>query len=123
MARSVPEWIGKTDDSKVPPRVRLRVFEKFGGRCYLSGRIIRPGDRWEIEHVVALSNGGENRESNLAPAIADDHKQKTAQDRALKKKTDRTKKKFLGISKSKNPLPGSRASKWKRKIGGGIVRR
>lgn len=29
MARSVEEWIGRTDDAKVPPRVRLRIFERF----------------------------------------------------------------------------------------------
>ena len=95
--RAVPEWIGKTDDSQVPPRVRLRVFEHFGGRCYLSGRLIRPGDKWEIEHMVALSNGGGNRESNLAPVLAEEHKVKTAQDRSVKAKTDRMRKKHLGI--------------------------
>jgi len=123
MARSVDEWIGATDDSKVPPRVRVRIFEKFGGRCYLSGRVIRPGDRWEIEHVVALSSGGQNRESNLAPVCIEAHKEKTKEDVKTKSKIARVKKKHLGLGKSSNPLPGGRGSKWKKKIGGGIVRR
>ena len=42
MSRAVPEWIGKTPDTKVPPRVRLRVFEKHDGTCHISGRKIRP---------------------------------------------------------------------------------
>lgn len=123
MARSVEEWIGKTDDSAIPPRVRLRVFERFGGRCYLSGRQLRPGDRWEIEHVVALSNGGEHRENNLAPVCVEAHKEKTKTDVKTKSKIARVKKKHLGLSKSKNPMPGGRGSKWKKKIGGGIVPR
>jgi 5-methylcytosine-specific restriction protein A len=123
MARSVDEWIGKTDDAKVPPRVRLRVFEAYSGKCYLSGRIIRPGDRWELEHILALARGGEHRESNLAPVLPEPHRAKTKEDVKIKSKIARVKKKHLGLGKSSNPMPGSKASKWKKKIGGGIVRR
>lgn len=94
--RSLPEWIGKTPDTPAPPRVRLRVFEAYGGRCYLSGRKIVPGDKWELEHKLALSLGGENREANLAPALKDAHKAKTASDVKAKAKADRVRKKHLG---------------------------
>ena len=97
--RSVPEWIGKTDDEKVPPRVRLRIFDAYGGACYLSGRKIRAGDRWDLDHIKALSAGGEHRESNLAPALVEAHKEKTKADVAIKAKTDRVRKKHLGIWK------------------------
>jgi len=30
MPRSIPEWIGRIDDTPVPPRVRLRALERFG---------------------------------------------------------------------------------------------
>lgn len=96
--RSVPEWIGATPDTPIPPRVRLRVFEAYGGVCYLSKRKIRAGDKWEAEHVIALANGGENRERNLAPALVEPHKAKTANDVAIKAKTDRIRKKHLGIA-------------------------
>lgn len=86
-ARSVPEWIGSTPDAKVPPRVRLRIFEREEGRCHLSGRKIRPGDLWDLDHKVALVNGGEHRESNLFPAMRDKHHKKTAEDVAEKAKT------------------------------------
>lgn len=95
--RSVPEWIGATPDAAIPPRVRLRVFEAHGGICHLSGRKIMPGDLWDLDHVRALINGGEHRESNLAPALRDKHREKTAVDVALKAKTDRIAKKHLGI--------------------------
>lgn len=122
-ARSVPEWIGATPDAPIPRRVRLRVFERAGGICHISGRKIRPGDKWEIDHVIALVNGGENRESNLAPALADAHRAKTREDVAQKAKDRRVKAKHLGQWESRQKLPGSRVGKWKRKVSGETVLR
>lgn len=121
--RSTKEWIGKTDDAKVPDYVRLRVFDRADGVCHLSGRKIRAGEKWELEHVVAISNGGEHRESNLSPALADPHKEKTRLDRKEKATRDRKRKKFLGMKNSKHPMPGSKASPWKRRMDGTIERR
>lgn len=105
--RAVPEWIGKTPDSAIPPRVRLRVFERHGGVCHLSGRKIRAGDLWECDHVRALINGGEHRESNLAPALKDAHREKTNEDVALKSKIARVRLKHLGQwPKSKAQIRG-----------------
>lgn len=106
MSRTVPEWIGKTDDAKVPPRVRLRILKRYDNCCYLSGREIRPGDAWELEHKVALILGGEHRESNLAPALAEFHKPKTAAEMKVKAKTDALAKRHVGI-KDAPKLKGS----------------
>lgn len=105
MARSTDEWIGKTDDTPVPPRVRLRVFETHKGVCHLSGRKIRAGEPWECDHVKALINGGENRESNLAPALKDKHRAKTNADVAEKAVITRQRQKHLGITGPKRPWP------------------
>lgn len=102
--RANEEWVGATADTPVPPRVRLRVFERYQGNCYLSGRKIRPGDKWELEHVRALTLGGENRESNLAPALKDPHKIKTAQDRDMNAKLDRIAKCHNGIKQKKKKM-------------------
>lgn len=120
--RSVDEWIGATDDTPAPPRVRLRVFERHDGICHLSGRKIRPGEKWELEHIKALCNGGENRESNLAPALVAEHKTKTAADRRQKARTDRIRKRHLGIKK-RSSFACSRDSKWKKKLDGSVVLR
>jgi len=96
MTRAVEEWIGKTDDTKVPTRVRVRVFDAYSGRCWLSGRKIMPGDLWDLDHKVSLINGGAHRESNLAPALKDAHREKTAEDVAIKSKTARIRAKHLG---------------------------
>ena len=97
MARTTPEWIGATDDAKPPPRVRVRIYERYKGICYRSGRKIMPGDKWQCDHVVALINGGENRESNMAPILDEPHKEKTAEDVATKSKTARIRAKHLGV--------------------------
>jgi 5-methylcytosine-specific restriction protein A len=113
-ARTVPEWRGSTPDTPAPARVRLRVFEAHGGRCYLTGRKIMPGDAWELDHKVALINGGENVESNLAPALKAAHREKTNADVAEKAKVARVRMKHLGLwgtSKRKipsRPFPKSR---------------
>jgi len=98
--RSVPEWCGASPDTPIPPRVKLRVFDAHGGVCHISGRKIRAGEPWDCDHVQALTNGGENRESNLAPALRDKHREKTARDVAEKKITRRQRTKHLGIKPS-----------------------
>ena len=115
MSRSIPEWIGKTPNTPVPPRVKVRVFEAYDGRCYLSGVKIQPGMKWEVEHKLALCLGGQNRENNLAPALVEAHKAKTAQDVGMKSKADRIRMKHLGL---KNPSRGFRGH---RKFNGDVV--
>ena len=80
IGRSTDEWIGRTADSKPPTHVRLRIFERDGGICHISGRKIEPGEPWDLEHVIRLADGGENRESNMRPALRDKHREKTARE-------------------------------------------
>jgi 5-methylcytosine-specific restriction endonuclease McrA len=97
VGRSVPLWVGATPDAKVPPRVRLRIFEREGGRCWISGRKIMAADAWDLDHKIALINGGTHSEDNLFPALRDKHREKTAEDVAEKSKTARIRAKHLGI--------------------------
>jgi 5-methylcytosine-specific restriction protein A len=120
VGREVPEWIGATPDTPIPQRVKDRVFLRHGGKCHWTKRSIRPGEPWDVDHVLALKNGGENRETNLAPILrGKPHKEKTALDVAVKKKTYRTRSKHLGLkspSKSWN-------TKVRRKMNGEVVPR
>lgn len=104
MTRSVPEWIAKHDDQKVPPRVRQRVFDRYEGKCHLTGRQIMPGEKWEVEHIVSLILGGQHRESNLAPALVIPHKAKTKVEQAIKAKIAAVRKKHLGIKTEKQKI-------------------
>jgi 5-methylcytosine-specific restriction protein A len=105
--RSVPEWRGKTPDSKVPPHVRARVFLAHKGVCHISMRAIRPGEPWEMEHITPLSMGGEHRERNLAPALVEPHREKTAAEATVRAKADRVRLKHIGaFPKSKTRIRG-----------------
>jgi 5-methylcytosine-specific restriction enzyme A len=104
MSRSADEWIGKSDDAAIPPRVKLRVFERHGGRCHISGRIIRAGEAWDADHVIALCNGGEHREGNLAPALTGPHRIKTASDVAEKATVYRKRAKHLGLQPTRKKM-------------------
>jgi 5-methylcytosine-specific restriction protein A len=109
--REVPEWVGKTPDSRPPVAVKLRIFERAKGRCHITGAKIQAGDEWDVEHVKPLHLAAEgenlNRESNMAPALREPHRRKTAQENSAKAKADRVRAKHLGIyPKSKRPLKG-----------------
>ncbi len=97
--RAQPEWIGKTDDTAIPPRVRLRVYMRHNGDCPKCDRKLVPG-HWACDHIVALINGGEHRETNLqALCNSPCHSNKTALDVAEKSKVYRAAAKDAGIRK------------------------
>lgn len=103
--RSVLEWIGKNADSVPPPAVKLRVLLRYERRCHRTGQAIRPGDKWDTDHVKALVNGGENRESNLAPILHGlPHQEKTAEDRNEADKVRRIREKHYGLRKPKQKI-------------------
>ncbi len=110
MTRAVDEWIGKTPDTPAPPRVRLRVFDRAGGRCHACGRKIAAGDRWTLEHLKALINGGENRETNMGITCDWCLPQKNAADVAEKSKVYRTRAKHVGATRPKPRWPSRKFS-------------
>ena len=101
--RSVPEWIGKSADSAIPDRVKLRICIREGMRCYLTGRKLRAGE-YDFEHVIPLAmwtgEGHGNRESNIRLAYRPAHREKSKDDRKAQAKSDRVRKKHLGIRKA-----------------------
>lgn len=122
-ARSLPEWIGSSPDSAVPPRVRLRIFDRFDGRCCCGcNRLIRPGEAWDCEDTVAIINGGDRRETNLKPWLSAHHPEKTKQDVAEKSRVYRKRAAHVGIKKPSR-FPCSRDSGWKKRLNGTVVRR
>lgn len=124
MSRTVKEWIGRTDDTPVPPRVKMRVLARFDHCCAGCGRPLI-GKRWTCDHVVALINGGENRERNLQP-LGDDccNKTKTRADVALKSKNYARRAKHYGAMRSgRSQWACGRDTPFKKKIDGRVVRR
>jgi 5-methylcytosine-specific restriction protein A len=105
------------------PMRRLRVFEAAGGLCHLCGLRIQVGEKWEVEHRRALALGGEDDDANLSPAHVNCHAEKTKADAKSWSKAKRMKSKFIDRPQSRNPMPGSRASKWKKRMDGSVVLR
>ena len=120
MSRSVKEWIGKTDDTPVPPRVKLRILRDQNDRCAgMVGAdrrcpvIFDARNKPEFDHVVALVNGGRNREENLRALCKNCHRDKTDADVDEKSKVNAIKAKHLGLKAPKRPFP-KRADPWGR---------
>lgn len=113
--RSVPEWIGKTPDTPIPPRVHLRVRDRDDSRCAHCTRVEKRG---QADHICALINGGQNRERNLQWLCTTCHRLKTAEDVAVKAKTHRVRVKDAGLRK---PSRGFRG--WRKFNGEPVYRR
>lgn len=115
--RSLKEWIAASPDTAVPPRVKLRIYEKFKGRCATCEGKIITGPQYD--HIIPLVLGGENRETNLQLLCKGCHQIKTGVDVAQKSLERRKKAKHLGIkTKTTRPIMGSKASGWKRGFDG-----
>lgn len=99
MSRSLPLWVGKTDDDAIPLRVRARIFDRFDGKCAACSRDLRPG-HWQCDHIIPLILGGRHAEDNFQPLCTEPcHKAKSALDVKLKAKVAKVRKRHLGIKK------------------------
>jgi 5-methylcytosine-specific restriction endonuclease McrA len=124
MTRSTEEWKGKTDDAKIPDRVRDRVCRRYNDRCIVCTLEIGGKLRAELDHITPLILGGQHRESNLRLVCHECHKKKSAFEMKVKSKVANVRKKLvLGVKKTSRPIPGSRASGIKIKMNGQVERR
>lgn len=105
--RAVPEWEGTTPDSPIPTRVKLRVWQRCGGRCAITGKKLGPADKYDFDHIIPLAMGGRHAESNLQIVERSAHREKTKQDVADLAKARRIAMKHTGIwPQSKARLKG-----------------
>lgn len=102
--RSVPEWIGKTDAAKIPPRVRQRIFDRDGGVCHYCKMPFHTGEGWQADHIIALVNGGKHVETNLAPIHKLCHSIKTQADVATKAKIAAVRARHTGVKQPTGTL-------------------
>jgi 5-methylcytosine-specific restriction endonuclease McrA len=122
MSRSVPEWIGRDDDQRIPDYVKDRVANKAELYCQQCQRQVSGKLRAEFDHETPLILGGKNRESNIQLLCHECHRAKTKLDVKLKAKVSRVRKRHLGIKKP-SKFACSRDSKFKKKIDGSVVLR
>ena len=123
VSRAVPEWIGKTDDARPPQSVQIRLWMASRGMCQRCNVKLKPG-HWHCDHKIRLKDGdGNNRERNLQCLCEHCHREKTGQENKDQAKANRIIARTIGVKKPGRPMPGSRASKWKKKLDGTVVLR
>jgi len=114
------------DPYRVEPRKpltakqRLKLFLEHEGVCCLCHNKIKTGEPWIDEHVQPLWLEGTNDWTNRAPAHMECARQKTAREAKARAKGRRVAEKHMGARKAKRPMPGSRASKWKKRMDGTV---
>ena len=103
---------------------RLQIFEDSGGVCHICEQQINAGEPWEADHPEPLWMGGDDSPEALRPAHIHCHKRKTADDKKRIAKTKRIRQKHLGIGKIQSrPMPGTKASGWRKRMNGDVERR
>ncbi|MEX5513587.1 HNH endonuclease [Pseudophaeobacter sp. 1A09344] len=104
---------------------RAKIFKAANGICHICGcKIDGTKEAWDADHVIPLEISGDDSDENLRPAHRKCHQRKTAkEDAPTIAKCKRVEAKHSGAHRSKSTLPGSRDSKWKRKINGTVERR
>lgn len=91
---------------------------------YCKQRIDPVRDEWRADHIRRHAEGGEESAENLWPIhTVCDLTHKAPQDTREVAKGKRYRDKYYGIRQSKNPMPGSKRSGWKRKMDGTVVKR
>ena len=89
MARTVPEWIGKTDDTPPSAACKRRILERQGYVCAMTGLPFDAKNKPKFDHRIPLWLGGANRESNLqALRVAEAHAPKTAAEAKVRAKVN-----------------------------------
>ena len=97
--RATDEWEATNDDQAIPARVKVRVFDRAGGKCAECTLPIQGKLRPAYDHIQALINGGKHAEGNLQLLCVPCHAVKTKADVAEKSVTARKRAKHLGIKK------------------------
>lgn len=125
-ARAVEEWIGKTPNSKIPEEVGIRIFMRYGGKDGKTGQRLVPGC-FQFDHITAdaLKRTRIQSIEEGLHVCGVHHKVKTHNhDRPKIRKAKRIDESRAGIKpRFSRPMPGSKASGWKKLMSGEVVRR
>lgn len=102
---------------------RVRIWDAHQGTCCICYAKIPHGAKWICEHIKPLWLGGDDDERNMGPAHEQCARDKTSAEAPIKAKSDRVRANYLGIRKSGRPMPGSKASGWRKRMNGRVERR
>lgn len=100
---------------------RASIFAAGGGDCYLCGGKIAIGEAWEAEHPIPFALGGDDSVEALRPAHVKCHRAKTDQDVTRIAKAKRVAAKNDGTYRAPRAvIPGSKGSRFKKKLNGAV---
>lgn len=104
------------------PKTKAAALARAGGfcECGCGEPLSHPV---EYDHIVEAFFGGGNDLDNCAVLNRACHLEKTKERMKAVSKTRRLEKKRLGIEKKKAKLPGSKATKWRKKLNGQVEKR
>jgi 5-methylcytosine-specific restriction protein A len=103
-------------------KVRLAAYERANGHCEVCTAKLFVG-RFAYDHIIPDALGGEPTLENCHVVCTACHGEKTTKsDVPTIAKSKRVRAKHAGI-KTGRPMPGSRASGWKRHFDGTVSRR
>ena len=109
---------------RITAKMRADIFLRHDGVCHMCKMKVIPGDEWDVSHEIPLEAGGKDDASNWLVAHRKCHRVHTATvDAPLIAKVKRIHQRHIGAKRPKGTIPGSRNSKWKRKMDGTVVRR
>jgi 5-methylcytosine-specific restriction protein A len=105
-------------------KVMVAAFQRAGTRCEKCATVLRPG-KFQYDHIIPQELGGESTLENCQVLCSACHDAKTfKQDIPAIAKSNRVRAKHLGAVKPKGrPIPGSKASGWRKKLDGTVERR
>lgn len=108
--------------------MRARVFAVHKGKCWLCRCSIATGEKWQVEHQVALVLGGADDETNMAPAHVECHRTKTSGRPATSHGSDiHATAKIRRLTRGKRerkPIPNRGFNRnWRRKMDGTVEKR
>lgn len=112
------------------PLTRKQIAELFlrqQGRCPICTMRLETKGHEPVEfideHMEPLWRSGTNDLNNRALVCKPCASAKTVKETSERAKGYRVRDKFIGAKKARNPMPGSKASGWKKKLDGTVERR
>lgn len=92
--------------------------------CHMCSGLIDPvRDRWEADHIRRWAEGGDDSAENLMPICSSCAAEKNPADTKEIAHGKRMSDAHYGIKSTRSPMPGSRSSRWKKKMSGKVERR
>lgn len=109
--KNLKEWVGRTPEAMPGQTVLLRLYAKQNEICACGcGQVMNLNrDKVDCDHIMALIDGGDNRESNLQLLLHACHKLKTSAEASARSEERRHKAKaFTALRNQPGTLPGAR---------------